>query len=224
MYNELTETDIKKMQEEIDYRISVLRPKIGQEIVDARAQGDLSENADYHAARRAKGRNESRIEYLKEMIKTAKIISTEPDQNTVGIFDKVEVLFEEDGSIETMQLSTTMRNDPSQNIALTVNEMPSHTHTQQSHTHIQDPHYHTQASHRHSMHKEWSTGSGKVNGRIVTANRTITEKFTDYQTPKINNATATNKAETAKNNNTGGGQSHNNMPPYLAVCIWKRIR
>ena len=116
MYNELTEIDIKKMQEEIDYRISVLRPKIGQEIVDARAQGDLSENADYHAARRAKGRNESRIEYLKEMIKTAKIISTEPDQNTVGIFDKVEVLFEEDGSIETMQLSTTMRNDPSQNI------------------------------------------------------------------------------------------------------------
>ena len=116
MYNELTETDIKKMQEEIDYRISVLRPKIGQEIVDARAQGDLSENADYHAARRAKGRNESRIEYLKEMIKTAKIIFTEPDQNTVGIFDKVEVLFEEDGSIETMQLSTTMRNDPSQNI------------------------------------------------------------------------------------------------------------
>ena len=116
MYNELTETDIKKMQEEIDYRISVLRPKIGQEIVDARAQGDLSENADYHAARRAKGRNESRIEYLKDMIKTAKIISTEPDKNTVGIFDKVEVLFEEDGSVETMQLSTTMRNDPSQNI------------------------------------------------------------------------------------------------------------
>ena len=116
MYNELTETDIKKMQEEIDYRISVLRPKIGQEIVDARAQGDLSENADYHAARRAKGKNESRIEYLKDMIKTAKIISTEPDKNKVGIFDKVEVLFEEDGSVETMQLSTTMRNDPSQNI------------------------------------------------------------------------------------------------------------
>lgn len=116
MFNELTETDIKKMQEEIDYRITVLRPKIGQEIVDARAQGDLSENADYHAARRAKGRNESRIEYLKNMIKTATIITTNSSENEVGIFDKIEVEFEEDGTTEIMQLSTTMRNDPSQNI------------------------------------------------------------------------------------------------------------
>ena len=116
MFNELTENDIKKMQEEIDYRITVLRPKIGQEIVDARAQGDLSENADYHAARRAKGRNESRIEYLKSMIKTAKIIAPNANENEVGIFDRIEVEFEEDSTTEIMQLSTTMRNDPSQNI------------------------------------------------------------------------------------------------------------
>ena len=116
MFNELTENDIKKMQEEIDYRITVLRPKIGQEIIDARAQGDLSENADYHAARREKGKNEGRIEYLKNMIKTAKIISPNANSNEVGLFDKIEVEFEEDGTTEIMQLSTTMRNDPSQNI------------------------------------------------------------------------------------------------------------
>ena len=116
MFNELTQNDIKKMNEEIDYRISVLRPKIGQEIVEARAQGDLSENADYHAARRAKARNESRIDYLKSMIKTAKIIEPNDNKNEIGIFDKVEIEFEEDGSVEIMQLSTTMRNDPSKNI------------------------------------------------------------------------------------------------------------
>ena len=42
MYNELTEQDIKKMQEEIDYRIAVIRPKISQDIIEAKAHGDLA--------------------------------------------------------------------------------------------------------------------------------------------------------------------------------------
>jgi len=116
MYNELTEQDIKKMQEEIDYRIAVIRPKISQDIIEAKAHGDLSENAEYHAARKEKGRNEGRIEFLRAMIKTAKIITPNNNADEIGIFDKVEVLFEEENEIETIELSTTMRNDASKGI------------------------------------------------------------------------------------------------------------
>ena len=105
-----------KMQEEIDYRIAVIRPKISQDIIEAKAHGDLSENAEYHAARKEKGRNEGRIEYLRAMIKTAKIVEPNSNKNEVGLFDKVEVLFEEDNEIETIQISTTMRNDATHGI------------------------------------------------------------------------------------------------------------
>lgn len=116
MYNELTKTDIEKMQEEIDYRIAVIRPKISQDIIEAKAHGDLSENAEYHAARKEKGRNEGRIEYLRAMIKTAKIVEPNSKEDEVGLFDKVEVLFEEDNETEVVQISTTMRNDASRGI------------------------------------------------------------------------------------------------------------
>ena len=116
MYNELTENDIRQMQEEIDYRINVIRPQISQAIVEAKAHGDLSENAEYHAARTQKGRNEGRIEYLREMIKTAKIVKLDPNKDEVGMFDKVTVFFEDDNEEEVVQLSTTMRNDASKGI------------------------------------------------------------------------------------------------------------
>ena len=116
MYNELTENDIKKMKEEIEYRIKVVRPKIIKEIQESRAMGDLSENAEYHAARREKGKNEGRIEYLKNMIDTAKIISLNDNKDEVGIFDKVEILFEDENEVEKVQISTTLRNDVSKGI------------------------------------------------------------------------------------------------------------
>ena len=65
MYDKLTENDIKKMQEEIDYRKLVVRPKELEAVKEARAQGDLSENFEYKAAKQDKNRNESRIRYLK---------------------------------------------------------------------------------------------------------------------------------------------------------------
>lgn len=116
MYNYLTEKDIKLMQDEIDYRIANIRPKISQDIIEAKAHGDLSENAEYHAARKEKGRNEGRIEYLRAMIKTSKPIFPDKNPNKIGIFDKVEVLFEEEGEIENIELCTTMRNDASKGI------------------------------------------------------------------------------------------------------------
>ena len=77
MYDELTEQDIKKMEEEIEYRKLVVRKEALEAVKEARAQGDLSENFEYHAAKKDKNQNESRIRYLERMIKTAKVISTD---------------------------------------------------------------------------------------------------------------------------------------------------
>ena len=116
MFDELTQVDIKKIQEEIDYRTGVVRTQIHEDIVAAKEFGDLSENAEYKEARRAKGQNESRITYLQNMLRTAKIIQTNPDPNVVGIFDKVEVFFEAEDESEVMVVSTTLRRDAAKNI------------------------------------------------------------------------------------------------------------
>ena len=71
MYNELTAVDIKKMKDEISYRANELRPKLSDDVKEARSLGDLSENAEYRSARRAFCRNESRIRHLQKMIRTA---------------------------------------------------------------------------------------------------------------------------------------------------------
>ena len=83
MYDELTEQDIKKMEEEIEYRKLVVRKEALEAVKEARAQGDLSENFEYHAAKKDKNQNESRIRYLEKMIKTAKIISTDSAEDEV---------------------------------------------------------------------------------------------------------------------------------------------
>ena len=109
MYDELTQVDIDKMKEELEYRISVVRPQILEEVKLTRSYGDLSENAEYHAAKRERGRNESRIRYLRNMIKTAKIISPESRDGEVGLFDTVKYLVEEDGAEETVRIVTSLR-------------------------------------------------------------------------------------------------------------------
>lgn len=110
MYNELTQKDIDKMNEELDYRVLVLRPQILEEVKFARSHGDLSENAEYHAAKRERGRNESRIRYLKNMIKTATVISDESRDDEVGLYDKVTILMA--GTKEmTVGLVTTFGHD-----------------------------------------------------------------------------------------------------------------
>ena len=117
MYDKLTENDIKKMQEEIDYRKLVVRPKELEAVKEARAQGDLSENFEYKAAKQDKNRNESRIRYLQNMIKTAQVIDEAPKQSSVvGLFDKVVLYFEEDEMEQTIQVVTTIRTDPDQGL------------------------------------------------------------------------------------------------------------
>ena len=116
MFNELTEVDIKKMKEELEYRDIELRKELIQNLKEAREYGDLSENAEYHIAKREKNRNESRIRYLKRMIATAKIITTDSNPDVVGVFDKVRVYFPADDEEEEYVISTTLRRNPNENI------------------------------------------------------------------------------------------------------------
>lgn len=109
MYDQLTESDIKKIEEEIEYRKLVVRKEAIEAVKEARAQGDLSENFEYYAAKRDKNKNESRIRYLERMIKTAKVISDDSREDEVGINNTVQVYFEEDDETETYRLVTTVR-------------------------------------------------------------------------------------------------------------------
>ena len=111
MRNELTKKDIEMMQKELDQRRIELRPKLLEAVKEARAFGDLSENFEYKAAKQEKNRNESRIRFLENMIKTAKVIDDHSAQDAVGLYDKVTVYLEEDDETEVYQLVTTMRQD-----------------------------------------------------------------------------------------------------------------
>ena len=109
MYDELTEVDIKKMEEEIRYRSGPLMMELGAELKRTREFGDLSENAEYKEAKRAKRKNESRIRYLENMIRTAKVIEPQAADGKIGLFDKVEIYNENRGESKTVQIVTTLR-------------------------------------------------------------------------------------------------------------------
>ena len=112
MNNELTREDIKKMQEELDYRRLELLPEIIEEVKRTRAFGDLSENFEYKAAKQAQNKCRSRIRYLEGMIKTARVIDDRSAADEVGLFDKVEIYIPEDDETPIIQIVTTVRTDP----------------------------------------------------------------------------------------------------------------
>ena len=111
MHNELTEQDLRMMREELDHRRIVLRPQLLEAVKEARAFGDLSENFEYKAAKQEKNRNESRIRFLENMIKTAVIISDRSGADQVGLYDRVTVYMEDDDETEVYQIVTTIRQD-----------------------------------------------------------------------------------------------------------------
>ncbi|MCM1538366.1 MAG: transcription elongation factor GreA [bacterium] len=111
MHDELTASDLAKIEAEIEERKLVLRPKLIEAVKEARAQGDLSENFEYYAAKREKNRNESRIRYLERMVRTAVVISDESKADEVGLNNTVTVLFEEEKETETYRIVTTVRED-----------------------------------------------------------------------------------------------------------------
>ena len=114
MHNELTKIDLEKMQQELDYRRITLRPQLLEEVKVARGFGDLSENFEYKAAKREKNRNESRIRFLENMIKTAIVIEDKSDEHTIGLYDKITLWLPEDEEEEVWQIVTTVRQDPLQ--------------------------------------------------------------------------------------------------------------
>ena len=111
MNNKLTRKDIEEMQAEIDRRKLVERPKLLEEVKETRAQGDLSENFEYHVAKRAKNQNESRIRFLERMIKTAKIIEDDAAENEAGINKKVTLYIPDEDEEEVYTIVSTMRQD-----------------------------------------------------------------------------------------------------------------
>ncbi len=105
----LTASDVKKIEEEIEYRKLVVRKEAIEAVKEARAHGDLSENFEYHAAKRDKNKNESRIHYLEHMLRTAHIVSDASRDGEVGLNNTVEIYFEEDDEVETYKLVTSIR-------------------------------------------------------------------------------------------------------------------
>lgn len=109
MREQLTKSDVKKIEEEIEYRKLVVRKEAIEAVKEARAHGDLSENFEYHAAKKDKNKNESRIRYLERMLKTAQIISDESKDDEAGINNTVEIYIEEDDETEKYRLVTSIR-------------------------------------------------------------------------------------------------------------------
>lgn len=116
MGERLTESDIKKIEAEIEERTLVLRPKLIEAVKEARAQGDLSENFEYYAAKREKNINESRIRYLDKMLRYASVVSDQSADDEVGINNTVTLYIPEDDCEETYKLVTSIRSDSMKNL------------------------------------------------------------------------------------------------------------
>ncbi len=112
MYDKITQKDVKRMEEEIEYRKLVVRKEALEDVKTARAHGDLSENFEYKAAKQYKNQNESRIRYLGRMIKTAQIIPEDSSDDEVGLNDNVTIFTPEDDCEEIIKIVTTVRANP----------------------------------------------------------------------------------------------------------------
>lgn len=109
MREKLTKSDVEKIREEIEHRKLVERKELIEAVKEARSHGDLSENFEYHAAKKEKNRNESRICYLERMLKTAVIVEDESKEDEIGLNNTVEVYCEDDEEVETYRIVTSVR-------------------------------------------------------------------------------------------------------------------
>lgn len=109
LHEQLTENDVKKIKEEIEYRKLTVRKNAIEAVKEARAHGDLSENFEYHPAKKDKNMNESRIRYLERMLKNAEIVSDQSKSDEVGINNTVTLYMEDDDEEETYKIVTSIR-------------------------------------------------------------------------------------------------------------------
>jgi len=116
MREKLTKKDVEKIQQEIEHRKLVVRKEAIEAVKEARAQGDLSENFEYYAAKREKNINESRIRYLERMLKTAEIVEDHSSCDEVGLNKTVTVYIEEDDEYETYKIVTSIRGNSMKNL------------------------------------------------------------------------------------------------------------
>ena len=119
MREKLTKSDVLKIQEEIDHRKLVVRQECLEAVKEARAHGDLSENFEYHAAKRDKNQNDSRIRYLEGMLKSAIIVSEESRDGEVGLNNTVTLYMEDDDEEEVYKLVTSIRGNSMNNMIST---------------------------------------------------------------------------------------------------------
>ena len=108
MGERLTQGDIDKIKKEIEYRTLVVRKEAIEAVSEARAQGDLSENFEYYAAKKDKNKNESRIRYLERMLKNATVISDESQEGVVGLNKTIELYIEEMEEVQKFKLVTSV--------------------------------------------------------------------------------------------------------------------
>ncbi len=116
MYDRLTRQDIEKMEKELEHRKLVVRKEALEDVKEARAQGDLSENFEYKAAKKFKNENESRIRYLERMLKTAQVIEDASEEDEIGLNDSVTLYIEDDDCDEDYKIVTTIRCDVMRNM------------------------------------------------------------------------------------------------------------
>lgn len=119
MREKLTQSDIEKIKEEIEHRKLVVRPQCLEAVKEARAHGDLSENFEYHAAKKDKNLNESRIRYLENMLRSAIVISDQSKEDEIGLNKKVTLYVEEDDQEEVYKLVTSIRGNSMNNMIST---------------------------------------------------------------------------------------------------------
>ena len=123
MREKLTKNDIQKIREEIEHRKLVVRPECLEAVKEARAHGDLSENFEYHAAKREKNQNESRIRYLENMLKNAIVISDVSRDDEVGLNKTVTLYMEDDDEEELYKLVTSIRVNSMNNMIITESQI-----------------------------------------------------------------------------------------------------
>ncbi len=116
MNDRLTKKDIEKMEKEIEHRKLVVRKEALEDVKEARAHGDLSENFEYKAAKKFKNENESRIRYLERMVKTAHIVEDDSREDEAGLNDTVTVFIEDEECEEEYKIVTTVRSNALKNM------------------------------------------------------------------------------------------------------------